>query len=292
MELRQLRYFVRAAELQNFTNAAAELYVTQSTLSQQIKQLEDTLNAPLFNRLGKRVKLTEAGELFLMYARKTLRDAEEGKQLLQDLSGLRTGRLCIGATYGLTAVLVKAVEGFSRQYPAVEISVVYGSTDDLLQRLHEFNIDCMLSFFNGGQDDTLSVQSLFSSRLSLISHQSNEVVRRKKITAAQLRQMRLVLPSRAFSVRGYFDELMRAAQVDIKPAIEVNDINACLQLANTGAWHTVLMDSSLFNFPALNAVPLQSNGTKRQATMVRLNNIYQKRALQAFRQVLIQSAGK
>ncbi|MBS1604968.1 MAG: LysR family transcriptional regulator [Bacteroidetes bacterium] len=290
MELRQLRYFVRAAEMQNFTNAAARLYVTQSTLSQQIKQLEDTLNAPLFDRLGKRIRLTEAGSLFLEYARKTLRDAEEGAQLLQDLNGLRTGRLSVGATYGITAVLVKAIADFSRQYPAIKITVVYGSTNDLLQQLYDFNIDCMLSFFSGNGDDTLAVHPLFSANLSLIAHQSTDVARQKKITPAQLSDLPLVLPSRDFSVRDYFDQVTRMADVDIQPVIEVNDINAILQLANTGAWHTILMDTSLFSFPALKAVPLQSTHSRRKATMVHLNNIYQKKALQAFQHGLMRSA--
>ena len=70
MELRQLRYFTRTAKQLNFTEAAHTLYISQSTLSQQIKQLEDELGIPLFDRIGKRVRLTEAGEQFLPYAGK------------------------------------------------------------------------------------------------------------------------------------------------------------------------------------------------------------------------------
>ena len=71
MELRQLKYFVRSAELLNFTEAANDLFISQSTLSQQIKQLEDELDMLLFDRVGKRVRLTEAGNLFLTYARQS-----------------------------------------------------------------------------------------------------------------------------------------------------------------------------------------------------------------------------
>jgi LysR family cyn operon transcriptional activator len=68
MELRQLKYFLKAKELLNFTEAAEQLNISQSTLSQQIKQLEDELDIPLFNRIGKRVTLTEAGALFADFA--------------------------------------------------------------------------------------------------------------------------------------------------------------------------------------------------------------------------------
>ena len=95
MELRQLKYFVRAAELLNFTQAAEDLYITQSTLSHQIKELENSLTVLLFDRVGKRVQLTEAGEIMLDYARKTIRQAEEGKQVLMDLNNVKTGKITI-----------------------------------------------------------------------------------------------------------------------------------------------------------------------------------------------------
>src|SRR5574339_640166 len=105
MELRQLRYFIKSAELLNFTEAAHALYISQSTLSQQIKQLEDELGIPLFDRIGKRVRLTEAGSQFLPFARLTVSDAEGGRAVIDDLKGLKTGELRIGATYGLSTLL-------------------------------------------------------------------------------------------------------------------------------------------------------------------------------------------
>ena len=76
MELRQLRYFIKSAELSNFTEAARTLFISESTLSQQIKQLEIELDTLLFERVRRRVSLTEAGEMFLPYARKTVADSE------------------------------------------------------------------------------------------------------------------------------------------------------------------------------------------------------------------------
>ena len=80
MELRQLKYFLKAKELLNFTEAARALNISQSTLSQQIKQLEDELNVPLFNRIGKRITLTEAGNLFSEYALQSINRANEDRK--------------------------------------------------------------------------------------------------------------------------------------------------------------------------------------------------------------------
>ena len=85
MELRQLKYFKAACELRNFSEAARLLHISQSTLSQQVKQLEDELDVPLFDRVGKRVVPTEAGLAFLPYATKAIHDAENGKQIIRDL---------------------------------------------------------------------------------------------------------------------------------------------------------------------------------------------------------------
>lgn len=78
MELRQLCYFLKACELVNFTEAVSYLHISQDTLSQQIKQLEEELGILLFNRIGKRIEVTEAGDIFAKYARKSLKRSEEG----------------------------------------------------------------------------------------------------------------------------------------------------------------------------------------------------------------------
>ncbi|MDP4240520.1 MAG: LysR family transcriptional regulator, partial [Bacteroidota bacterium] len=85
MEIRQLKYFIKSADLLNFTNAAKASNITESTLSQQIKQLETELNIALFKREKKRVELTEAGEMLLPYARRTVADSEDAIQRMKDL---------------------------------------------------------------------------------------------------------------------------------------------------------------------------------------------------------------
>ena len=114
MELRQLKYFKAACELRNFSEAARLLHISQSTLSQQVKQLEDELDVPLFDRVGKRVVPTEAGLAFLPYATKAIHDAENGKQIIRDLKGIETGELRIGVTYSMSPLLIAALGRFSQ----------------------------------------------------------------------------------------------------------------------------------------------------------------------------------
>lgn len=91
MELTQLRYFIRLAEVLNFTEASKQLFITQSTLSQSIRQTESELGTPLFERIGKKVYLTDAGQAFLPYARQSIIETETGIQKLRDMQQIYKG---------------------------------------------------------------------------------------------------------------------------------------------------------------------------------------------------------
>nr|WP_322626283.1 LysR substrate-binding domain-containing protein [uncultured Flavobacterium sp.] len=283
MELRQLRYFVRAAELLNFTKAAEDLYITQSTLSHQIKELETTLKAPLFDRIGKRVKLTEAGEMMLEYARRTIRVSEEGQQVLRDLDNYKTGSFIIGATYGLTELLIKSLAQFSKEFPEIHVQVVFGSTNDLLQKIYNYEIDCMLSFYPVSKDDSvLDIHPLFSANLSLIVHESHVWSGLDKISLQKISTTPLALPSPGYSIRVLLDNLLKDHKVSLNVKLETNDIHSLLELTNTKQWSTVLMNSSLFGYPQLRAIPLALKNTTREATIAFPKEVYRKKALISF----------
>lgn len=92
MELTPLKYFCKLAEVLSFTEAAKELFITQSTLSQSIKQLEEELGAPLFDRIGKKIYITEAGQSFLSYARNALEEISSGIEEIKENSRFSTAK--------------------------------------------------------------------------------------------------------------------------------------------------------------------------------------------------------
>ena len=163
MELRQLKYFKEACELQNFSEAARVLHISQSTLSQQIKQLEDELDVLLFDRIGKRIVPTEAGLAFLPYAVRAIRDAENGKQIIRDLKGIETGVLYVGVTYSMSPLLIAALGLFSKTYPKIKVNVSFGTSEELLDRLEANQLDFVLSFKPEGVSEHLETMPLFSS---------------------------------------------------------------------------------------------------------------------------------
>src|SRR5699024_12600035 len=107
MELRQLEYFTIVAKELHFTRAAEILNIAQPTLSQQIKSLEDDVGVPLFDRIGKKVALTEAGNILLKHSQRIFFEKEQAEAALRDLNGLGRGKLIIGALYTCTNYLLQ-----------------------------------------------------------------------------------------------------------------------------------------------------------------------------------------
>lgn len=113
MLLRHIHYFLAVAEHRSFTRAAAALHVSQPALSQQIRQLEDTLGAQLFDRTGRVTRLTDAGDVYFRYARQALHDLAEGRRAIHDVQDLSRGSLRLAVTPTFTSYLVgPLVEAF------------------------------------------------------------------------------------------------------------------------------------------------------------------------------------
>ena len=146
MELRQLRYFVKAAESLSFSEAAKIANVAQSTLSQQIRQLEDELGVRLFERSTHAIRLTEAGREVLPAAQRTLHDADQCADRIRDLRNLHTGRLNIGVTYSFSPILAEVILSYIKVYPDIKLNVFYKPMAELMDLLDKREVDFVLSF--------------------------------------------------------------------------------------------------------------------------------------------------
>jgi LysR family cyn operon transcriptional activator len=286
MELRQLRYFIRSAEVLNFTEAAHALYISQSTLSQQVKQLEDELGMLLFDRVGKRVRLTEAGALFLPYARQAIHDSESGRHVIEDLKGLQTGTLSIGATYGLSTLLTPTLIAFSKQYPTIKIVVEFGTSEDLLEKLKQAEVDFVLSFSQVQETNIFFSQPLFESKLSLVFHPSNKVSGKKSIAVHELEGIPLVLPAKGFNTRHFLSDVFRQNKITPDIRMELNDINTLLQLVETGNWCTIMTMAAVKSRQSLKTIPITGIDITRQASITWLKDVYRKKAALVFTEMI------
>lgn len=266
MELRQLKYFKAACELQNFSEAARVLFISQSTLSQQIKQLEEELDVLLFDRIGKRVVPTEAGLAFLPYAAKALYDAEDGKQIIRDLKGIETGVLHVGVTYSMSPLLTAALGMFTKTYPKVKVEVCFATSEELLEKLEANHLDFVLSFKPEGMPERFETVPLFSSRLRFIVHRSHPLAGLSSITLKRLSQTPLVLPGKGFATRKKVEELCRTHELELAVGVEINEVHTIIHTLREGYWATILTQAAvrgeeeLIQIPILCADKLTSEG--------------------------------
>ena len=153
MEIRQLRYFLDIADTEHLTQSAQNLFVTQSTLSHGLRQLEQELGVALFDRLGRGLKLSQAGAEFRVYASRALQEIEAGRMALADLGGLQSGKLKVGAfpTF-LNTVVPVTVAAFNRAYPKVKVEVQDLRAGAIEQQLLDGDLDLGIAFHPAQHD--------------------------------------------------------------------------------------------------------------------------------------------
>jgi LysR family hydrogen peroxide-inducible transcriptional activator len=184
MELQQLKYFAKAAELANFTRAAAACQVSQPSLSQQIINLEKELGQPLFERLGRQVRLTEAGRMLKERADQVFELLDDARTRISDDPD--SGRLTIAAIPSIAPYYLPGVlEAFRREAPRVQIEVVEDVTQIALRRLHDGDVDLAILALpiSGSQ---LHVEPLFTEELQLVLPLRHSLASKSRLTIKDL----------------------------------------------------------------------------------------------------------
>lgn len=282
MELRQLGYFIKAAEMLHFTAAAEASFVTQSTLSQQIKLLEEELGMRLFDRIGKHVKLTEAGNVFLIHARQILLDVKKSRQAISELNNLVTGELLIGVTYAFSSMLLPALAPFTAKYPGIRIVLEYGTAVELEQKLKAADLDIILAFHDQADNEGLEMELIFTSRICMVVSKRHPLAGLGKIMLADLGKIELILPSKGFSSRNLLDELFSVRRIEPLIKIEMNDVHSLLSLVNEGNWATIINEKAIIGWEDLVAVPIAGKEYYKEAFILWQKGVYRKKSAVLF----------
>jgi LysR family hydrogen peroxide-inducible transcriptional activator len=186
MELHQLRYAVAVARTANFSRAAEQCHVSQPSLSQQIKKLEDELGERLFDRRKRAARLTSHGETFLLRAIRILEEVDAVKREATDAQDLLRGSLTIGVLPTIAPYLLpKVMAQFTEKYPGLEIVVQEDTTSRLLKLALDYEIDFAL-VSQPIQNERLEVRGLFSEELLLALPPGHSLTRKRTVAVADL----------------------------------------------------------------------------------------------------------
>ncbi len=234
MEVHQLRYFCAVAESGSFTRAAQRANVSQPSLSQQIIKLEDELSTRLFERLGRRVRLTTAGERLLVHARSVLHELSRARSDVQDAAGEVRGRLTVGAipTVG-PYFLPRQLTSFAAKHPEVQVSVVEETTPVLLQKLRSAEIDmALLALPVRGRD--LRTTELLSERLFLVVNPKHPLARQRAVALKVLRAEQFLLLKEGHCFRDTAVAACKSAKVAPNIVFESGHFESIVSLVSAG----------------------------------------------------------
>lgn len=286
MLLRHIRYLLAVAEHCNFTRAAEALHVSQPTLSQQIRQLEDSLGAPLFDRSGRTVRLTDAGEAYVRYARLALQDLEAAKRAMHDVQDLHRGSLRLAVTPSFTAYLVgPLLTLFNQRYPGIALSLEEMSQDQMEAALAEDRLEVGIAF-SGPHLADIEAQVLFEETLCLVaSAEHPHWAGQHGVSAGTLAQQPLVLLSGDFATRRHIDRYCRELGVTPRIAIEANSLSAIVDIVRRGPLATILPAAVAREQPGLHALFLQPALPPRSVALLGRKGAYRSAACVAFRQL-------
>jgi LysR family cyn operon transcriptional activator len=291
MEIRQLRYFVNAAKTLNFTEAARLSNITQSTLSQQIKQLETELQVLLFHRLGKHIQLTAEGKLFWEDAQKILEDERQSLQRLADLNQLQGGTINIGIALGLglSGLLTEVLTEYNKQYPHVKMCILQAAASHLPYMLRQHDIDIAMTFAQSEKQEDIKEQPLFATRLCAVVNEHHVLSDKTEISLSQLAHQSLVLPSDKLIVRQRLDAAAREQGVTLQPAVEIDDLSHIIYMVRGGRWISILPDVATLAVRGTARISLQKD-ILLPASILSLSGIYQRKAVTEFLRLLYESS--
>ncbi len=237
--MRQLRYFLAVAEAQNFTRAAEAVHVSQPSLSVQIAALEEELGAPLFDRLGRRVALTQAGQILHEHAQRVVRELEQGTQAIQELKEAGGGRLLVGALSTVNSYLIPPlVSRFRQRFPRVHLQIQARPSADIVADLLANKLDLGLCLLPVDQE-RLTTSRLFDETLCLVAPAGfRHPVARMRMK--ELADLPLVLMPADYCLRKMIEAECADAGVRPQVSVEMTSPEGILDAVKQGAGLTVL----------------------------------------------------
>jgi LysR family nitrogen assimilation transcriptional regulator len=241
MDLKQLEYFRHVAELGSFTRAASFLSVVQPALSRQVRQLEIELGQSLFERNGRGVVLTAAGNRLLEHARGILTQVGRVRQDLEDQLHGDSGHVALGLPPSLgRCVTVPLVHAFKLKLPNAGLATVEALSTYMIDWLSVGRVDCAL-VYNSLPSPAVDLEPLWDDQLYLIGPRGGVArkVSSKPVTLAQVSEYPLIIPGRPHATRMRIESALAGVGRKIRIAHEIESIPAVLDLVRQGIGHAV-----------------------------------------------------
>jgi len=293
VNLEQLRAFVTVAELGNFTRAADQLHLAQPSLSRQISSLEQSLGAELLHRARAGSTLTVAGESLLPLARRMLADAASVRRELDELAGLRRGRVRLGATPTLCISLVAEVlSAFHAAHPGIELHITERGSRGLLDALAGGELDlALITTSDAASAERFTVTPLLVEELVVISSSAAPALTGlESIELREVAALPQVVFSSTYDLRATTDAAFAAAGLSPHAVIEGAEMDAVLRFVERGIGVAIVPAMVLIERAGLRSVRLSGPALTRTISIAQVADIAPTVAVDVMRQTIARTA--
>ena len=258
MELRHLRYFAALAEHLNFTRAAETVHVTQSTLSHQIKQLETEIGHRLFDRIGKRIVITEAGERLLGKVKVALAEIDDGLRSVRGAAQQLSGSLRIGVTHTFNvSLLPTCIDIFFGKHPSVRVTVQELNAESVGRGVESGDFDIGIAY-RPNNATAISFEPLCNDEMALVVCSSHPLASRKRIRMVELHRQNLVLSTSDTTTRELLEGWFRSVGAEPVIVVEMNPIASALALVRRMKIGAIISRQALIEVKDLCIIPIEN----------------------------------
>ncbi len=242
MEIRNLMTFLQLAERKNFTQTAEALNYSQSTVSFQIKQLEDEIGAPLFERIHNRVSLTEKGNILRDYARQIINLTDEIKNMNSDVTrGNEMVRFAMAPSI-CSRMMGNTYLKFHEAHPEVSVKIITAQTEEMIKMLTQNDIDIGFIVDRHIYNKDFAVLSEKKVKMNFVASSNFLLANKQNIRIKELAEYPFLLTEKGVSYRRLLDERLEERYLEISPIVEMGDTELLLELVELGVGVSVLPD--------------------------------------------------
>ncbi|MDH1629885.1 transcriptional regulator CynR [Pseudomonas mosselii] len=282
MLARHIQYFLAVAQHHSFTRAAAALHVSQPALSQQVRLLEESLGAQLFDRSGRTTRLTDAGEVYLRYAKRASQELQEARRAIHDVGDLSRGSLRVAVTPTFTSYLVgPLVEAFHGRYPNITLNLSEIAQERMEQMLQLDELDVGIAFDERHAQD-IDTYPLLVETLALVVGNQHPLAQASAIGPQALNDESMILLSAEFATREQIERYCRQHGIRPQVMMEANAIGAVIEVVRRTTLSTLLPANIVLAHDDLAAIALDPLRLQRTAVLMQRRGVYQTAAARAF----------
>ncbi len=246
MDIQNLQAFIGVSETGSFSKAAESLFITQPAVSKRITALEQALNVQLFDRLGKQVKLTEAGQALLPSARRILAELDESRRIIANLNGKIGGALRIGTSHhiGLHR-LPPVLRSFTAAYPGVDLDIHFMDSEEACDAVLRGELELAIATLPSTPPEKLNTHLIWHDPLDFVVADQHPLASKSEISINDLIQHPAILPSQSTYTRSLLEQELGLATSKLHIALETNYLETIKMMVSIGLGWSVLPISML-----------------------------------------------